>query len=113
MAFTLLKNPDGDLSLGNLRGELCTLQDSVSDYAPGGYLVQGIGGTTESTGNVGLDKVLFVIPVGGQGGYSPVFNPTTSKLQVFEPSNALGVQSEVPVNTDLSAYAFQLLVVGL
>lgn len=109
---TLTKNPDGDLSLGNLRGELTTLQPSSSDYVTGGYPVLGIGGTTESTGNVGLDKVLFVIPVGGQGGYDLVFNPLTSNVRVFSVSGN-GPQVEVAANTDLSAYAFQLLVAGL
>lgn len=113
MAYSLTKNADGDASLGNFRGELVTLAPSVSDYATGGYLVQGIAGSTESTGDIGLSKVLFVIPVGGEGGYSPVFNPTTSKVRIFEPSNAVGPQVEVPAHTDLSAYSFQLLVVGL
>jgi hypothetical protein len=112
MAYSLTKNKDGDASLGNFRGELLTLAPSVSDYAAGGYLVEGIGGATENTGTVGMDKVLFVIPVGGQGGYSPVFNPTTSKVQIFEPSNAVAPQVEVPAHTDLSAYAFLLLAVG-
>jgi hypothetical protein len=113
MAYTLTKNNDGDLSLGNLRGELLTLQPSVSDYATGGYLVQGIGGNPLTAGDVGMDKVIFVIPVGGQGGYSPVFNPTTSKVQIYEPSNSVGPQVEVPASTDLSAYTFELLAVGL
>jgi hypothetical protein len=88
---TITKNSDGDVSLGNLRGEQLTLQPAVADYATGGYLVQGIGGATESTGNIGLDKVLFVIPTGGQGGLSPVFNPTTSKVQIWGNSPSAGV----------------------
>jgi hypothetical protein len=171
---TITKLPDGDFSLGNLRGELITLQPAVADYATGGYLIQGIGGTTENTGNVGIDKVLFVLPTGGQGGLSLVWNPSTSKLQIFQrgavtatgtvaststaptittgtnatvtgvvatnggaltqtagASGITGVQAptitstftgtavaagalmEVPAGTDLSAYAFQLLAVGL
>jgi hypothetical protein len=81
---TITKAPDGDISLGNLRGELITLQPAASDYVAGGYLIQGIGGVTESTGNVGLDKVIGVLPVGGQGGYVPVWNPVTSKLQILQ-----------------------------
>ena len=88
---TITKLSDGDLSLGNLRGELITLQPAASDYAPGGYLIQGIGGTTESTGNVGLDKVLFVEPAGGQGGISPVWNPLTSKVQMIANSPSSGI----------------------
>ena len=112
MAYTLTKATDGDLSFGNLRGELVALKPSVSDYASGGYAITGIAGTTESTGNVGLAKVLFVAPVGGQGGWSPVFNPTTSKLQIFADSSSGGAQPEVPANTNLAAYTFNLLVVG-
>ena len=111
MAYKLTKVNDGDL-LANIREELVQLQPSVSDYATGGYLVQGIGGTTESTGNVGLAKVLFVLPVGGQGGYLPVFNPTTSKLQIFQDSTSGGPGGEVLANTNLAAYTFNLLVVG-
>ena len=113
MAFKITKTPDGDVSLGNLRGEIVNLQPSASDYATGGYLIQGIGGTTESTGNVGIDRVLFVIPVGGQGGYVPAFNPATSKLQIFQQSAATGALTQPNANTDLSAFTFQLLVVGL
>jgi hypothetical protein len=110
--YTLTKNPDGDISLGNLRAELMTLTPSVSDYATGGYLVEGIGGSTENTGNVGLDKVLFVLPVGGQGGYSPVFAPATSKVEMFQQSGAAGALAQVAAGVDLSAFNFQLLVVG-
>lgn len=113
MAATITKAADGDLSRGNLRGELITLKPAVSDYATGGYLLQGIGGTTEGTGNVGLDKILWVTPVGGQGGLSPVWNPTTSKLQIYQGGSSGHPENEVPPNTDLSSYSFQLLVEGL
>jgi hypothetical protein len=121
MAYTITKSPDGDLSLGNLRGELVTLQPAPSDYVAGGYLIQGIGGATESTGNVGLDKVLFVDPCGGSGSggnasnskaYVPQWNSSTSKLQVFEPSGT-GPMVEVAGGTDLEAYSFLLLIGGL
>lgn len=88
---TITKNSDGDLSLGNLRGEQLTLQPAVADYAVGGYLVEGIGGNPLTPGNVGMDKVLFVIPTGGQGGLSPVFNPVTSKVQILAPAPAAGI----------------------
>jgi hypothetical protein len=113
MAYSIKKQPDGDLSLGNLRGELVTLQPALSDYAAGGYLIEGIGGATESVGNVGLDKVLFVIPVGGQGGYAPVWNPGTSKLQVWDGGSSGYPGNEVPANTNLSGYSFLLLLAGL
>ena len=112
MAYNLTKQSDGDISLGNLRAELIPLGPSVSDYATGGYLIQGIGGTTEATGNVGMDKVLFVIPVGGQQGYNPVWQTSTSKMAMFEDSGAVGPFGQVPALTDLSAYTFELLVVG-
>jgi len=121
MALTLTKQADGDLSLGNLRAELVTAQPAVSDYVAGGYLIQGIGGTTENTGNVGLEKVLFVAHVGGAGSglnassanaYFPQWNTATSKLQVFEPSGN-GPMVEVATTTNLSAYSFDLLIGGL
>jgi len=107
MAYTITKLPDGDLSLGNLRGELVNLQPALSDYPTGGYLIEGIGGTTESTGNVGMDKVITVIPAGGQQQYSPVWQPATSKLEMWSGG------SQVAANTDLSTLTFELLLIGL
>jgi len=92
---TITKNADGDVSLGNLRAEIVTLQPAVADYVPGGYLLQGIAGTTVGTGDVGMAKVLGVIPLGGQGGFFPVWNPVTSKVQILagetNPGIALGL----------------------
>jgi hypothetical protein len=119
---TITKNLDGDLSLGNLRAELVTLQPAANDYVTGGYLIQGIGGVTENTGNIGLDKVLFVIPAGDNGtttGFLLRWNTATSKLQVLEspavaaaPSTAAPF-TEVAAGTNLAAFAFQLLLFGL
>ena len=113
MAYSVTKVDDGDLSLGNLRGEIVTLQPSVSDYATTGYLVQGIGGSPLTSGNVGMDKILAVVPVGGQGGIVPVWNPSTSKVQMLQQSAATGPLTEVPASTDLSSYSFRLLLLGL
>lgn len=103
---TLTKNNDGDLSLGNLRGELLTLQPGTQDYVAGGYLVQGIGGNPLSAGDVGMTKILAVIPMGGQGGLSPVFNPTTSKVVIWAPAVAANTPitaGPVSVTSTLSA----------
>lgn len=114
MAYTIKRNADGDVSLGNLRGEIVTLQPAAADYATGGYLIQGIGGATENSGNVGLDKVLGVLPLGGNLGYVLIWNPATNKLQVWWTGPALsGVLAQVPAATDLSALSFQLLVIGI
>ena len=113
MAYTITKVADGDDVWGRARLERVQLQPAPSDYPPGGYPIQGIGGTTEDTGNVGIDKVYFVIPVGGEGGYKPVFNPVTSKLQVFEDSAGTGPLVEVGGTTNLQAYTFNLIVGGI
>jgi len=107
MAYTITKLPDGDLSLGNLRGELVDLQPALSDYPTGGYLIEGIGGNPLTAGNVGMDKVLTVIPAGGQQQYSPVWQPATSKLEMWSGG------SQVTANTDLSTLTFELLLIGL
>ena len=106
MAYSITKLSDGDLSLGNLRGELVNLKPALSDYPTGGYLVEGIGGATERTGNVGMDKVLAAIPVGGQQQYAPVWQPATSKVEMWLNG------SQVAASTDLSALTFELLLVG-
>jgi hypothetical protein len=116
---TIKKNPDGDLSLGNLRGELVTLQPDISDYASGGYLIEGIGGNPLTGGDVGLTKVLFVVPVGGTVGpepssaYFPQWNTATQKLQIFQDSGANAPLGEIGPGTNLASYSFDLLVAGL
>jgi len=111
---TITKVPDGDLSLGNLRGEIVNLKPAVNDYVLGGYAITGIAGATEKTGNVGIAKVLAVIPIGSPGGFNPSWNPATGKLQVLTGPAALGgVDQEVLAGVDLSALTFQLLVLGL
>ena len=116
MAYVITKAPDGDVNLGNLNGEICSLSDSISDYATGGYAL--IGGETANTNstpnliNIDLWRILTAVPVGGQGGYNVVFNPSTQKVQVFQGAAGLGPGTEVPASTDLSGYVFNLLVVG-
>lgn len=117
MPATLKLNPDGNLSLGNRNGEFRTLQPAAADYVTGGYGIYGqklaVDGTvTVAQVNTGLYEVDAVLPVGGQGGYFPVWNPTTNKLQIFQSAAALGPATQVPANTDLSALAFQLLLIG-
>lgn len=111
MAFTITKVPDGDDVWGRTRIEEVQLQPAISDYVAGGYLLQGISGTTETTGNVGLAKVNWAIPCGGQQNLLPVFNPTTSKIQIFSASSASGI-AEVPAGTNLAGFTFNLLVGG-
>lgn len=116
MAYSVTKQNDGDLSLGNLRGELVNLIPASSDYAIGGYLMEGIGGNPLTSGNVGMDKILGVIPCGDNDATSAYFlkwNTSTQKLQVFQDSTNGNPMSEVPANTDLSAFSFQLLLIGL
>lgn len=112
MAYTITKTADGDDGWARRRLEHVILQPAPSDYLFGGYLIQGVSGSTEKTGNVGLGKVEYVWPCGGQGGYNPVFNPTTSKLQVFTGASGAGPDTEVANGTDLSAYGFRLLIAG-
>lgn len=118
MAYSITKQPDGDVSLGSMNGEFVTLQPSSSDYSTGGYLiVDGISVVNnpalQNLANVDLYKVLAALPVGGQGGYVPVLNPVTKKVQMFRQSAASSALTEVPAATDLSAQAFSLLLIGL
>lgn len=112
MAFTVAKNTDGDVSLGNLRAELVTLTPAASDYAPGGYAITAAG--------IGMNKILGVLPVGDTGGdgYILKWNAATGKLQVFAvqvttAGSTIYAPVELAVSTDLSSYTFQLLVIGL
>ena len=93
MAYSVTKASDGDVSLGNLRAEIVTLQPAASDYPSGGYAI--------STANVGLSKILLVAPIGGQGGFSPIWNPSTGKLQMF--SGAVGPSTPLSLGPVSSA----------
>jgi hypothetical protein len=100
---TITKNNDGDVSLGNLRGELITLQPAVADYVTGGYLLQGIGGNPLTAGDVGLTKVLGMISLSGQQGLSPSWNAATQKVQIFQTGADAGVPLGLgPVSTGVS-----------
>jgi len=111
MSYVITKQPDGDVSLGNLAGEYCSLSDSISDYATGGYPIvtgeQVQNGTAPSSINCDLWRILTVIPAGGQNGYQPVWNPTTQRLQMFSSAG-----TEASNGADLSPYTFYLLLVG-
>jgi len=116
MSYVITKQPDGDVSLGNLNGEIVSLSDSISDYATGGYAF--IGGETANTNstpnliNIDLWRILTVEPIGGQGGYHPVWNPATQKLQIYVNGSLNGPDNEVANGTDLSGTVFYLLVLG-
>lgn len=112
MAYSLTHGNDYQDVWGRHVADDYSLVPAISDYATGGYLIQGISGTTETTGNVALAKVGYVIPIGGQGGYMPVWNPVTSKLEIYQGAAGLGANTQVPANTDLSAFTFHLLVIG-
>ena len=111
MSYVITKAPDGDVSLGSLNGELCSLSDSISDYATGGYAI--VGGETANTNNTpnlincDLWRVITIFPTSGWNGYQPVWNPATQKLQVYSSAN-----TEVTNGTDLSGTTFGLLIVG-
>ena len=110
MSYLITKLPDGDVSLGNQNGEYVSLSDSISDYATGGYpIIDGeqYNANGALTINCDLWRVLTALPVGGQSGYQPVWNPTTKRLQMFSSAG-----TEVSANTDLSPYTFYLLLVG-
>lgn len=110
MAYSVTKVSDGDHVLGNYRVEHVVLQPAATDYPAGGYALSGI---PPSSGNVGITKIAFVIPIGGQGGFVPVWNKTTKKLQMFQQSAATGALTECTAAEDLSAQAFDLLVWGI
>lgn len=111
MAYVITKQPDGDVSLGNLNGEFVSLSDSISDYATGGYaIIDGETANTNNTPNLincDLWRILTVLPVSGTNGYQLVWNPATHKLQVYTAPN-----TEATVGTDFSTTPFGLLLVG-
>lgn len=67
---------------------------AASDYATGGYTL------TPGSG-LSLGTIDYVIPIGGQGGVVPVWNTTTSKLQMF----GAGTDAGVPLGLGTSSAA--------
>lgn len=111
MAYVITKQPDGDLSLGSLSGEVVTLQPAVADYPFGGYSLVG-GETANSNGtpnliNTSLWRILTAVPIGGQGGLSPVWNAATQKLQMF------GVSTSSNTALGLSAVSGKSTAIGV
>lgn len=112
MALTITPNAVYPLDTwGSVEVRNVNAVPAASDYATGGYTL------TPGSG-IALQTIYFVLPNGGQGGYVPVWNPATNKLQVFEqaaiaaaPSTASAL-AEVGAGTDLSALTFSLLVFG-
>lgn len=116
MAYVITKQPDGDVSLGNLNGEFVSLSDSISDYATGGYaIIDGETANINNTPNLincDLWRVITVLPAGQTGGYNIVWNQVTKKVQVLTGPAGAGPDVEVANGTDLSATPFFLLLVG-
>lgn len=109
MAYSITKNPDGDVNLGNRQGEEVTLQPAVSDYATGGYAVvdgEQYNANSSLTINCDLWRVIGVVPIGNQSGYELDWNTTSKKVEVYKGG------TQVSAGTDLSAFAFQLLLYG-
>lgn len=116
MAYTIAKIPDGDVSLGNLSGEFVDLQPSSSDYVTGGYPInsqEAVLNNPSLTANCDLYKIVTVLPAGNQGGYVPVWNSATGKLQIFDTgSGANAALAEKANGSDLFFTTFRLLLVG-
>lgn len=73
-----------------------------SSYPAGGYPV--------TAKQLGLAKVLFIMPV-GNGGYVVQYDSVNAKMQVFRQSAATSALTE-PTGVDLSASTFHLLAFG-
>jgi hypothetical protein len=108
MAYQFAAATPNVFSLSPFAAEFVTLTPAAADYVAGGYT------PTPGTG-IAMGKILFAIPVGGQGGWIPVWNPTTGKIQMFTASATPGpavALSEVTAGTDLSAQVFEFLLIG-
>lgn len=106
MALTFKGGPNGAPEVwGKTEIRFYVATPAASDYTTGGYtLTPGQG--------ISLKIIYYVIPLGGQAGYVPVWNTTTGKLQIYQQSAATGPLTEVPASTNLSAESFSLLLIG-
>lgn len=106
MAMTITKAPDGDISVGNLRGVIVNCSTPGSDYTVGGYSVVAA--------NIGLWKILSVVFPTVPGGYDLSWNTSTQKMQWYATGAAAAGSAEVTANNNTTGpYAFQVTFVGL
>jgi hypothetical protein len=108
MALTITKAPDGDLSLGNLRGIILNCSTAGSDYVPTGFPIVAA--------NIGLWKIQQMNISSMPSGYDISWNGSTQKLQ-FYGINATALGTTYP-NTELAASSgnpstFQMIAIGL
>ena len=81
--------------------------DASYPAATGGYPTFG----TTLAGVIGNGKtIMFVIPTSACGGYRPVYNRATNKLQIYQGAAGLGPDTEVPNGTDLHLITCELAV---
>jgi hypothetical protein len=111
MALTITKSKIHPEDVwGALPIAIVTAVPAAGDYATGGYtLTPGAG--------IPLGSIFTVIPAGDTGGATGVllkWNTTTQKLQAFWTGAAVsGFLAEVAATTDLSAFTFTLLILGI
>jgi len=83
-----------------------------NEYPAGGYTSVGL--AAHATGSLTALKILAVTMVQseGSGGYVPMWNPATGKLEVYEAGADAAALDEVTAGTDLSGELFHLHIYG-
>ena len=103
MAYTITPSTTVPVDVwGHVETRFVTLTPAVADYATGGYaLTPGQG--------ISLSKVYWAIPVGNQGGITPVWNASTGYLQMFGanpyPSTPLALGTASTTSTNVAVVA--------
>lgn len=84
MALTITPNAVLPLDVwGKTEIRFVSAVPAASDYATGGY-------TLTAGQGISLNKIYWAVPIGNQGGLSPVWNVATGKLQIYAAGAAAG-----------------------
>jgi hypothetical protein len=104
MAYTITLMATLSLDVwGKTEVRFVQLVPAASDYPTGGYAITpGV--------NISLRAVYGVVSIGGQGGYLPVWVPTTGKLMIrsvgsVTPSGTISIPIATNVGTTSPVYA--------
>lgn len=109
MAATFANLPDSIDVWGKHRVVVCTMTTAGSDYVTGGFAV--------TPNQFNMRRIYGIDSIGGNAAANTLmlgYNNTTSKIQLFNPTNttpAVGPATEVP-NAGGAAGQYTFLVIG-
>ena len=88
---------------GSVEVRKVTATPAANDYPSGGYTVAPGAG-------ISLSQIYAIVIQSSPPGYNAVVNSSTGKIQLFQSTNSVGPQGELPANTNVTAPLVLLLL---